>query len=308
MTGPAGRPTGRWGRRLLVGVAMTIVAAVAATAGVLVASHDPGDGPPASTAVAADPGPGCGIEPPPRNYFGAAPTSEAVFALAAGASFWDPQARGQNLSLVAYADGTVVTLSDSGGWQPELPLPMVGWVGRCAVAEARDQLARAATVGFGTPGMTDAATALLMFDPFADVRGATVEIYALDRDPDVFAGEEPIAARRTVRAVLSGLRDTANANASPRLEPRYRLQRYEGVTTSTDPTVAAWPLSTSIAEVVGPAGCAEVAPSIVNALQTARPEGRPVAQWADGSGTTVLAVSVLMPGEPACPPRPTPWR
>lgn len=293
---------------MIIGAVLIVVAAVAVSAGVLVAVHEPGDGPLGSASHEVDRNDECGVEPRPAGFGGATPPSKAVIAFAAGASFWDPEARGQNLSLVAYADGTVATASDSGGYDPMLPLPMVGWVGPCAVAEARNTLSRAGATGFGTPGVSDSSTALLMIDPFDAQNRSTIAIYALHHDPEVSGGTEPIAARRTVRAVLGRLRDTAEANGGLPVDRRYRLQRYEGTTASTDPTVAAWPLTTAIADVLGPTGCAEVAPSVVDALQSARPEGRPVAQWAEGAATTVLAVSVLMPGEPACPPRPTPWR
>lgn len=301
MTGTAGSTTGRSGRWVTIGAVVAVIVGLVITAAVLKAVGRSDDPLSASVSDAA-----CEDSPAPDPLPMPSASSEAVVALAGGASYWDPSALGQNLSMTAYRDGTVVNASGSGGFpggEVELTL---GWVGPCAVEQAEKRLTALTGADFGLPGVTDASTALVMVNPNTAGLRTVLQVYALDQSDVWPENEDALSARATVQQVVRDLQ--AATDRVPWTSDRFRAQWSDGFTRMVGPEVTRWPLTTSIIGLLGPNGCAEIPRTTAEELIDAQPNGALVAQWTDGEKSTVIALSVLMPGEPACPPRSTPWR
>lgn len=302
MTDTAGMKTGRWSRRVTVGAVVAAVLGVVIAAGVTIAGAPSND----SGGSASASGGACEDGPAPNPLPVPTAASEAIIAFAAGASYWNQNALGQNLSMTAYRDGTVLNASGIGGSPGGEVALTLGWVGPCTVARAAERLSALAGADFGVPSVSDSATALIMVNPYASNRRTVLEVYAIDQADPGPEDQDALSARRTVQEVLRGLQ--AATDRVPWTSDRFRAQRSDGSTRMVRPEITPWPLTTSITGLLGPNGCVEVSRATAQALIDAQPAGDLVAQWTDGVTTTVVALSVLMPGEPACPPRPTPWR
>ncbi len=230
--------------------------------------------------------------------------TEALVAWAAGASFWDPEARAQNLTVAAYADGTVVRASNSGGiWSP-FPDVTLGWAGPCQVADAADRLRDMAGARIGEVAVTDVPSASILVRPFQETPEVAVSVYAMDRRFDQYAS--PPDARVAVRRVVEGLRDAPGAE--PWSPDRYRLERFHDAYFPVRHPPATWPGPRSIAETVGSGDCTEIGDRMIGAegVDQFRP---PVSWWTEeGGAQSLLGISVLFPGEPACPARRPPSR
>ncbi|TKV61309.1 hypothetical protein FDO65_06815 [Nakamurella flava] len=301
MTGVAGSTRHRWARRAMVGAVLAVVVGLVTAAAVLKVVGRSTD----SLSELAS-GAACEDGPAPRPLPVPTASSEAVVAFAVGASYWNPSALGQNLSMTAYRDGTVLNASGIGGFpggEVELTL---GWVGPCAVASADEHLSALTGVDFGLPGVADASTALVMVNPNTAGRRTVLQVYAFDQSDVWPENEDALSARATVQEVVRGLQ--AATDRVPWTSDRFRAQWSDGFTRMVGPEVTSWPLTTSIIGLRGPNGCAELPRATAERLIHAQPGGELVAQWTDGEKSTVVALSVLMPGELACPPRSTPWR
>lgn len=296
MIGSTDRAGGRWRARWAVITAVAVVVVVVVVA-VVLGLRGSGSG---SASRSCDDGPVPDPLPQP------AAQSRPVVTSAAGASYWDPNALGQSLSLAAYADGTVLLADGIGGYPGGEPQLSLGWVGPCVVAAAAERLMSVRDADFGIPAVADAPTALITVDTSATPGHAQLQIYALGHG-DLRPGASGAAEARDT--VTDALRDLQGVTGSTPWTPdRFRAQWSDGFTRMVGPEVTPWPLTTSIVELLGPNGCTEIPRSTAEILIKAHPEGSVVGQWTDLTKTTVVALSVLMPGEPACPPRPTPWR
>ena len=99
MTGVAGNTGHRWVRRGMIGAVLAIVVGLVTAAAVLKVAGRSSD--PLSELAS---GAACEDGPAPRPLPVPTASSEAVVAFAVGASYWDPSALGQNLSMTAYRD------------------------------------------------------------------------------------------------------------------------------------------------------------------------------------------------------------
>lgn len=270
-------------------------------AGVLLGALIIGVGRPAAGSTSAK----CVDGPRPDPLLPPAAGTEALVAWAAGASFWDREARAQNLTIAAYADGTVVRASNSGGiWSP-FPDATLGWAGPCQVAGAADRLREMARVQLADVAVTDVPTAHILVRPFQGEPEAAISVYAMDRRFDEFTRQSD-ATRVAIRRVVEGLRDAPGAE--PWYPDRFRLERFHDPYFPVRQPPARWPGPRSIAETVGDDDCTEIGDRMIDAdgVDQFRP---PVSWWTDeGGAQSLLGISVLFPGEPACPARRPPSR
>lgn len=214
-------------------------------------------------------------------------------------SFWIPNAHTAPLGLAVYADGTVIQAEGDGSHAEPLPPMVIGRIDACQVREAVDALIGLAGADFGMPQVTDLGTTTVTV--WRQGSGKVVlSAYGLGIG-DEYVSPAEARARATLTAAIDGIVDGTSAEA-PWTPNRLQVTQFE-----RDPAqpALAWPLEMSISDVLQrqtdrQLPCGVVDDTDADAIVAALDGGPALSLWGDGSDRAMLAIGVLIPGQPAC--------
>lgn len=253
-----------------------------------------------ATGVVATVGPPCAQAP---STAPSTPTGTPIITVDDRVSFWLQNGHTAPLGTAVYADGTVIRAQDDGSAFEPLPQMTIGRVDGCTVSAALDRLIGLADADFGTPDVTDQGVTTVTVTPPGD-DPVVLSAYALGiGDEYVDAGQA--AARAELSAVIDGLA-AAPTGLGQWTPDRLRITRFDGRSGPDEAGPARrWPLTVAIDEVLRPgtdrrlpcgALDGEQAAAVVDALAG----GAALSTWDDGTDPALLAIAVLVPGQPTC--------
>ncbi|MET0866060.1 MAG: hypothetical protein ABWZ98_17140 [Nakamurella sp.] len=236
------------------------------------------------------------------------PTGQPVLTVTQGTNSWIANSSTEPYAIAVYADGTAIRAEDDGAYADALPEMTIGRIDLCVLAMVVDDLVELAGADLGDPQVTDqGTTGVSVSGVITGGQELAVSAYALGIG-DEYVEPAQLAARQQFSSAISTLMDGVQQGRpwtpeSLRVtslgEPRGNL--------ADRPPALDWPLGSSIAQVLNegaaPALCGQLSGPDAAAVLRVLGSQPSATMWADGQQTLVLAVGVLVPGQPACPVR-----
>ncbi|MEP6560550.1 MAG: hypothetical protein ABJD68_05660 [Nakamurella sp.] len=303
---------------LLAGCAATSVGGVAQPAGA-------GPVPPVSTAPRSSSQPSstrslppttgpvifsCGTEDLPVGTTGSepvpTPTGLPVLTITQGSNSWIANSLTEPYAIAVYADGTAIRAEADGAYADPLPAMTIGRIDRCVVTGVIADLVELAGDDLGDPFVTDQGSTTIEISAAA-AGGADLRLsaYALGVGDEYVEPAQSAARKRLGGAIASLLGGLADGRPWTAESLRVSSLGAPQGNLADRPPALRWPLESAMpatsADTDGAAVCAELAGQQAAAVLAVL-AGRPSAtMWTDGQQNQVLAIGVLLPGQPACP-------
>ena len=225
-----------------------------------------------------------------------------------GSNSWIANSRTEPYAIAVYPDGTAIRAEADGSYAEALPEMTVGRIDPCLLNSTVLDLVDLAGNDLGDPTITDQGTTAVALTAAA-TGGPDLLIFAYALgvgDEYVQPGQQEVRERLSaaIDTLLGGLRD--ERTWSPESLRVSSLGAPQGNLADRPPALI-WPLNSAFEATVGgtgtPTACGEVTGQDAAAVLQALGGWPAATMWSDGQQNLVLAIGVLIPGQPACPTR-----